>query len=90
MEIREIEGYEGLYGVSADGSVYSLITNMTRRKGRLKDYENTNGYRRVNLYKNGKVKPHYVHRLVAAAFIPNPEGLPVVNHINADPPEAGG
>ena len=85
VEIREIEGYEGLYGVAADGSVYSLITNRTRRKGKLKDYENTNGYRRVNLYKNGEVKHYYVHRLVAVAFVPNPEGLPVVNHINADP-----
>lgn len=85
MEIREIEGYEGLYGVAANGSVYSLITDKTRREGRLKDCEHTNGYRRVNLYKNGTMKHYYVHRLVAAAFIPNPECLPVVNHINADP-----
>lgn len=85
MEIRAIEGYEGLYGVAADGSVYSLITDRTRRKGRLRDYESTNGYRKVNLYKDGKVKHYYVHRLVAAAFVLNPAGLPVVNHINADP-----
>lgn len=87
MEIREIEGYEGLYGVTADGSVYSLITDRTRRRGKLKEYENAKGYRRVNLYKNGKAKHHYVHRLVAAAFVPNPdpENLTVVNHINANP-----
>ncbi len=85
MEIREIEGYEGLYGVAADGSVYSLTTDKARRKGRLKECKHVNGYRRVNLYKDGAMKHHYVHRLVATAFIPNPEGLPVVNHINADP-----
>ena len=38
----------------------------------------------VNLYKDGKVKHHYIHRLVAEAFIPNPDNLPEVNHLDCN------
>lgn len=41
-----------------------------------------NGYCQTNLYKDGKKYPRKVHRLVAQAFIPNPDNLPEVNHIN--------
>lgn len=37
---------------------------------------------KVTLYKNGKKKNHYVHRLIALTYIPNPENLPEVDHIN--------
>ena len=42
------------------------------------------GYHEVNLYKNNNVKRFKVHRLVAQAFIPNPQGKPQVNHIDGD------
>lgn len=83
--IKEILGYEGLYAVDKHGNVYSLVHNSSRRKGKLKPYVNTGGYLRVNLYdRNGKVKKHYVHRLVAQTFLPNPKNLPHVNHIDAN------
>lgn len=44
-----------------------------------------NGYLRVGLSKDGEQKMFLVHRLVAEAFLPNPEGLPVVNHKDGNP-----
>jgi len=74
---RPVVGYEGLYEVSCDGEVYS------RHRGKdLKLCFNTVGYYRVDLCKNGKRTTHSVHRLVAQAFIPNPENKPQVDHIN--------
>lgn len=82
---REIPGYEGLYAASTDGTILSLKTTRSRRQGPLKPYRNEAGYLRVNLFKNGRMRHEYVHRLVAKAFLPNPEGLAVVNHKDADP-----
>ena len=48
----------------------------------LKPQTNTNGYYKVSLYQNGNKKQMLVHRLVALAFIPNPQGLPQIDHIN--------
>ena len=77
MEIwKDCKGYEGLYQVSNLGRIWSI-------KGQryLKGCEDKDGYLRINLKaKNGKAKTERVHRLVAIAFIPNPLGLPVVNH----------
>lgn len=80
-----VKGYEGLYEVDTDGNVYSVRTTASRRKKILKPYSNGTGYIKVNLYDvHGHVKKKYVHRLVAEAFLPNPEGLKEVNHINCD------
>ena len=85
MEIwKDIEGYEGLYQVSNKGRIKSL--NRIDSRGRkvnekiLSSKPNNKGYLRVHLYKNGKRKPFSVHRLVAIAFIPNPNNLLEVNH----------
>lgn len=85
---RDIEGYEGLYQVSNLGRVKSLdrIDRLGRRKpGVILSYILHNyGYLLVNLYKEGKRKLFLVHRLVAHTFIPNPEGLPEINHKDED------
>lgn len=87
---KDIEGYEGLYQVSNFGRVKSLprVIRSGNRYGRhqyggklLKQGE-LNGYKRVALCKNRKIKHVSVHRLVAQAFIPNPENKPEVDHLN--------
>ena len=81
---RPIEGYEGLYEVSSYGRVRSLdrYDNMNHfRKGKvLSPIKEPTGYLRCNLYLNKNVKTVLIHRLVAQAFIPNPDNLPQVNH----------
>lgn len=71
-----VVGYEGLYEVSNSGKVRSLF----RYKKELKPCLTTNGYFYVQLFKNKKGTNHYLHRLVAKAFIDNPLGKELVNH----------
>lgn len=69
------------YEVSNLGRVRSL---NFKRTGKIKELKmcKTKGYMQVQLHKNGKYKTCYIHRLVASAFIPNPENKLTVNHIN--------
>ena len=90
-EWRDIEGYEGLYQVSNLGRVKSLDRYVRQRyafvfvQGRvLTPMIDKDGYLRVNLYKDTKMKTHTIHRLVAQAFLPNPDNLPQVNHKDED------
>lgn len=89
---KDIEGYEGKYQVSNLGRVKSLdryvpfVHGMKFRAGVIiTGAINNKGYRKVLLY-NGKTerKQFSVHRLVAQAFLPNPENLPQVNHKDED------
>ena len=79
---KDIEGYEKLYQVSNLGNVKSLNYRHTGKEKLLKTAKDKDGYLRVGLYKDGKTKNCSVHRLVAFAFIPNPDNLPQVNHID--------
>ena len=91
---RDVVGYEGLYEVSNLGRVRSLdkeiiITGVQKRpvkgikKGKIfTPSQNPQGYYYTTLHKNKKTKTVRVHRLVAQAFIPNPENKPYIDHIN--------
>lgn len=76
-DFRDIPGYEGLYQVSNLGRVKGLYKNIIKRLKTTKD-----GYLEVGLSKNGIEKKYRVHRLVAITFIPNPDNLPEVNHLD--------
>lgn len=76
---KPIKGFEN-YEVSNMGKVRSLNYNKTGRVKELKRIKTIWGYLYVNLYKDGKMQQKTIHRLVAEAFINNPEGLPVINH----------
>lgn len=78
---KDIQGYEG-YQVSNHGNVRSLKYNKERI---LKPQKVSGGYLQVILCKEGKKKNCYVHRLVAQAFIDNPQNLPQVNHKDENP-----
>lgn len=78
---KDIDGYEGLYQISSYGRVKSFPRRATRG-GIVKPSLSTSGYLCTHLSKNGKVRTHQVHRLVAKHFICNPDNLPEVNHID--------
>ena len=85
---KDVAGYEGLYQVSNKGNVYSVerINSQRRKWGgyTLKLSIDKIGYPRVNLYKDGRNKNVTVHRLVANAFLPNPNNYPEINHQDED------
>lgn len=85
---RDILGFEGLYRVSSYGRVESCAKQSGARmqKARIMvQHTDHRGYWVVWLRKNATVhKKSFAHRLVALAFIPNPDGKPIVNHIDGN------
>ena len=90
-EWRPVKGYEGLYEVSNLGRIKSLPRKQVTLQGRKRIYYergefifNTSGlasrYLIVTLHKDGTRRSVQIHRLVAQAFLPNPNNLPCVNH----------
>lgn len=79
---KDVVGYEGLYQVSNYGRVKSLNYNRTGQERIMSPRHTKNGYLELLLYKDGKRKQHQTHRLVAKAFIPNPDNKPYLDHIN--------
>lgn len=88
---KDVEGYEGIYQVSNQGRVKSLprvtLLNGGRRREEpevIMTYTLRSGYPTLVLRKKGVRKSAQIHRLVAAAFIPNPLKLSIVNHKDYD------
>lgn len=86
---KDVVGYEGKYMVSNQGRVYSLTRIRSNcggvYKGRMLKGEYCRGYYCVALLDgNGKIKLCKVHRLVATAFIPNPDNKPQIDHIDGN------
>ena len=93
MNWLAVKGYEGLYEVSDTGQVRSVTRECLHKNGNvipkvgkvLAQCPNKNTrYMMCSLWRNNKAKYYYVHRLVAGAFIPNPDSLPEVNHMDGD------
>jgi len=86
---KDIEGWKNHYQISNLSRVRSLDFPMFHwrggqsiEKGRIMKLKKDNGYLRIVLRKNGEQKNLAIHRLVAQAFIQNPENKPEINHIN--------
>lgn len=96
---KDIKGYEGIYMISTYGRVLSVpiwrvIKSNKSLKGEFISYKNPhitlgnkerNNYRRMDLCCEGKITRKFVHRLVAEAFIPNPNNYPIINHKDENP-----
>ena len=85
---KDVENYEGIYQVSSHGNVRSVDRYVNARYVKrfvrgveLNQHKSQDGYLFVALSKDNKQKSHYVHRLVANAFICKPKDMYMVNHL---------
>jgi hypothetical protein len=91
-EWKDVKGFEGLYQISNMGRVKSLARYKKNNRGSrsligetiLKQSKNNRGYCRIYLCKDAHKKAFSVHRLVADAFVPNPNNFTEVNHKDED------
>lgn len=77
---KPVQGFEGLYEVSNYGRVKSIGSYNTCKRGILKPMTDSDGYLHIRMYNSGVSKDVSIHRLVAIAFIPNPNNYKYVNH----------
>lgn len=89
---KDVVGYEGYYKVSNNGIVVRVAGKVPRHNGKgivnvpakkMQPLDNGKGYLRIKLTKNNKPRRVMLHRIIAEAFIPNPNKLSTVNHKNA-------
>ena len=79
---KPVKGYEGLYEVSNLGRVKTLVKKGNRNEFVMTPTHSKYGYMSIHLYKNTERKRKLVHRLIAIAFIENPENKATINHEN--------
>lgn len=87
---RDVVGFEGLYVISNLGKLKSIDRKIKTKDGwcffrkgiDITIRKNNFGYYDTRLCKNGSKKSVFLHRIIAEAFIPNPDNLPMINHIN--------
>lgn len=86
LKWKEIKGWEGRYDVSNNGEIRSWYYGLKRlsEPRLLKIKTDKDGYRVITLHHGDIKKTYIVHRLVAIAFLPNPQKLPQINHIDGD------
>lgn len=77
---KDVKGWEDRYMVSNTGKIYSKLSNKVKRTAYTND-----GHEAIMLNRNGKQFGTFVHRLVAQAFIPNPNNFPIINHKDENP-----
>ncbi len=75
--MEALKDYEGYYLINKEGEIYGI-----KRKKIVKPQINKYGYYQIILYKNGKHTTCKIHRLLAIQYIPNPEGKPVIDHMD--------
>jgi hypothetical protein len=91
--MKDIKGFEGLYAITENGKVWSYPKRCSSKKGMWMKLNTVSAkdnrphpkkYLSIKLRKNGKYHPFLVHRLVALAYVPNPENKPFINHIDGN------
>lgn len=83
---KDVVGYEGLYQISNIGRIKSLNYNKTKKENIMKQRcVKGKEYFSIGIMKDGVSKEYKIHRLVAIAFIPNPDNKPQINHKDSDP-----
>ena len=75
--LYDVVGYEGLYKINKNGEVWGCKRNKF-----LRQYNDPDGYFCLRLCKDNHTTHHRIHRLLAQVFIPNPENLPLTDHID--------
>lgn len=83
-ELKEIKGFEGLYGATSDGKIYKLKDGKPFKRIGIPRTNGRHNYTSTSLYKDGKKHDVMVHRIIAETFIPNPNNFQCVNHKDGD------
>ena len=84
--MKDIKGFEGKYKITENGEIWSYNLYAHKEPRQMKTYlDSKNKYVYIKLSKEGIVKAYSIHRLVAETFIPNPDNLSEVDHIDNNP-----
>lgn len=80
LNAKPLLGFDKDYRITENGDIISMDYRRSGKPKKLAPQRNVHGYAIIKLMKGGKDITYRVHRLVAMAFVPNPEKLPCINH----------